>query len=132
MKKTKGLWKIKAALTLVGEIQLSKMRKASKNCKKAQYKTLYDILDYSKDTVYGKEHHFKDIMNEKDVDSFFELYRKHVPLNDYEDLRPYIERHKNGEENVLFQGKAKLYATTSGTTNEPKWIPYSYKFYGDV
>lgn len=132
MKKTKGLWKIKAALTLVGEIQLSKMRKASKNCKKAQYKTLYDILDYSKDTVYGKEHHFKDIMNEKDVDSFFELYRKQVPLNDYEDLRPYIERHKNGEENVLFQGKAKLYATTSGTTNEPKWIPYSYKFYGDV
>ena len=107
MKKTKGLWKIKAALTLVGEIQLSKMKKASKNCKKAQYKTLYNILDYSKDTVYGKEHHFEEIMNEKNVDSF-ELYRKHVPLNDYEDLRPYIERHKTEKRMYFFKGRLNL------------------------
>ena len=132
MKKTKGLWKIKAALTLVGEIQLAKMRKASKNCKLSQYKALYSILEYSRNTIYGKEHHFDEILAQTDTDSFFSLYRKYVPINDYENLRPYIERHKNGEENVLFQGKAKLYATTSGTTSEPKWIPYSYKFYDDV
>jgi hypothetical protein len=55
-----------------------------------------------------------------------------VPVNDYEDLRPYIERHKNGEADVLFPGKPKLYGTTSGTTKEPKWIPVPEQYYQDV
>jgi hypothetical protein len=58
--------------------------------------------------------------------------RKNVKINDYEDLRPYVERHKNGEADILFPGKPKLYATTSGTTKEPKWIPITEQYYQDV
>jgi hypothetical protein len=38
-------------------------------------------------------------------------------VNDYEALRPYVERHKHGEADILFPGKPVLYATTSGTTS---------------
>jgi len=62
----------------------------------------------------------------------FSLYQKYVPINDYEDLRPYIERHKDGEPNILFPGKPKFYATTSGTTKEPKWIPVTERYYRQV
>jgi hypothetical protein len=56
-----------------------------------------------------------------------------VPVNDsFEPLRPYVERHKKGEEDSLFPGKPDMYATTSGTTAEPKWVPMTHKYLKDV
>ena len=43
-----------------------------------------------------------------------------------------VERHKHGEENVLFPGKPMMYATTSGTTNSPKWIPVTETYYTNI
>jgi hypothetical protein len=85
----------------------------------------------SRDTVYGREHNFQAILEAPGQD-IFEAFNKHVPINNYEDLRPYVERHKNGEADVLFPGKPKMYGTTSGTTKEPKWIPITERYYHDV
>ena len=52
--------------------------------------------------------------------------------SEYESFRPYVERHKHGEANVLIPGKPLMYATTSGTTSKPKWIPISQKYMKDV
>jgi len=123
---------IKIALTIVGKKGLREMTKASKNCKKAQADTLRRTLTAAKDTVYGKEHHFAEILTAKTPEELFSLYQKNVKINDYEDFRPYVERHKNGEADILFPGKPKLYATTSGTTKEPKWIPITEQYYQDV
>ena len=131
-KRIKKWWLIRLALTIVGKKGLREMTKASKDGKKAQAETLRDILTISKDTVYGKEHKFDEILNAKTPEELFSLYQKNVPVNDYEDLRPYVERHKNGETDILFPGKPKLYATTSGTTKEPKWIPVTEKYYKEV
>ena len=90
------------------------------------------ILDFAKDTEYGREHHFADILQAKDDRELYQLYQENVQPNDYEDLRPYVERHKNGECNVLFPDKPALYATTSGTTKEPKWIPITQRYLKDV
>ena len=128
----KGWWLIRLALTIVGKKGLREMTKASKNGKKAQDNVLRHILTTSKDTIYGKEHHFEEILGAKTPEELFELYRKYVPINDYEDLRPYVERHKNGESDVLFPGKPRMYATTSGTTKEPKWIPVTDQYYKEV
>lgn len=130
--KTKGLWKINAALTIAGKLQWHKLDKAAKDCKKAQEKTLRGILEYAKDSVYGKEHNFAKILEAKDADDLFKAYQANVKWNDYEDFRPYVERHKHGEENVLFPGKPKMYATTSGTTSEPKWIPITNEYYSNI
>jgi hypothetical protein len=128
----KGWWLIKLLLTIAGKKCIKEMNKASKDGKKASAICLRNILTISKDTFYGKEHHFNDILAAKTNDELFELYRKNVSINDYEDLRSYIERHKNGEPDILFPGKPKFYATTSGTTKEPKWIPVTEQYYQEV
>ena len=69
-------------------------------------------------TVYGKEHNFADIKS-------YEDYKKNVPLNTYEDLRPYMNRVLEGEKNVLWPGKPKYVVGTSGTTGGIKYIPLS-------
>jgi hypothetical protein len=128
----KGWWLIRFALSAIAKKGLKEMDKASKNGKKAQEEILRRILIYAKDTVYGKEHHFDEILQAPTAEELFNRYRKNVPINDYEALRPYVERHKNGESDILFPGKPKFYATTSGTTKEPKWIPVTEEYYREV
>ncbi|MDR1058155.1 MAG: GH3 auxin-responsive promoter family protein [Treponema sp.] len=131
-KRVKGWWLIRLALTIIGKKGLKELDKASAEGKKAIAKTLRNILEISKDTVYGKEHHFGEIIAAGTEDELFARYRNYAPINDYEDFRPYVERHKSGESDVLFPGKPKMYATTSGTTKDPKWIPITETYYQEV
>ena len=130
--RTKQWWLTKICLTIVGKKGLWELNKVSKNGKKALYDSLKGILTASKDTVYGKEHHFEKILAAETPEKMFSLYRELVPINDYENLCSYIERHKNGEPDILVPGKPKFYATTSGTTKEPKWIPVTEQYYRQV
>ncbi len=124
---------INFVLWLVGGSQMLRLRFWSRHPRHAAERTLRDILTISRDTIYGREHHFDIILSASNADDLFRLYRQYVPVNDsFETLRPYVERHKNGEENVLFPGKPDMYATTSGTTNEPKWVPMTHKYLKDV
>ncbi len=112
---------------------MMRLRFWSRHPRHAAEKTLRDILNISRDTVYGKEHHFDVILSATNADDLFRLYRQYVPVNNsFETLRPYVERCKHGEENILFPGKPDMYATTSGTTSEPKWIPMTHKYLKDV
>ena len=131
-KRIKKWWLIRLALTIVGKKILKEMTRASKDGKKAQADCLRRILTTAKDTVYGKEHRFDEILAAATAEELFSRYQKNVKINDYEDLRPYIERHKNGEKDILFPGKPRMYATTSGTTKEPKWIPVTDQYYQEV
>ncbi|MDR3139216.1 MAG: GH3 auxin-responsive promoter family protein [Treponema sp.] len=130
--RVKGWWFIRFALTIVGKKGIGELKKASKNALIAQEKALRSFLADAKDTVYGKEHHFEDILKAGTPEELFAKYREQVPINEYENLRPYIDRHKKGEADVLFAGKPKMYATTSGTTKEPKWIPITERYYQEV
>ena len=101
-------------LGMAGGIQYNALVKASKDPRKSSEKTLREILSYAKDTVYGREHHFDEILQAKDDKELYALYRKWVKPNEYEDLRPYVERHKHGEKYSLFPGKPVFFANTSG------------------
>ena len=126
-------WIINTMLCIVGGMQTLRLRFWSRKPRHTAEKTLRDILTISRNTVYGKEHHFDRILSATTADDLFRLYRLYVPVNNsFETLRPYVERHKHGEENVLFPGKPDMYATTSGTTSEPKWIPMTHKYLKDV
>ncbi len=119
-------------LGCAGGIQYLSLKKASRNPRKSQEKTLRAILMYARDTEYGKEHHFAEILEAPTDTELFARYQKYVQLNDYEDIRPYVEKHKNGGENILFPGKPLMYATTSGTTNEPKWVPITKEYLNNI
>ena len=119
-------------LGMAGGIQYLKLKSATKNPRKTSEATLRSILEYAKDTVYGKEHDFAYILQAADDVELYKRYQEKVPAQDYENLRPYVERHKNGESGILFPGKPVLYATTSGTTSEPKWIPITKEYLSNI
>ena len=83
-----------------------------------QQKTFSNLIHDAKDTVFGTDHHF-------DAIESYEDFKKNVPVRDYEELRPYIKRVVNGEENILWPGKPAYLAKTSGTTSGVKYIPIS-------
>lgn len=118
-----------AIMSLPGRMSLAR---ASRNPEKASARTLRKILNLAKNTAYGKEHHFGAIVKARKPEQLFRLYEKSVRASEYESFRPYVERHKHGETNVLIPGKPLMYATTSGTTSKPKWIPISQKYMKDV
>ena len=119
-------------LGMAGGIQYLALKKADRNPRKSSEKTLRSILKYAKDSVYGKEHDFSYILEAEDDTELYRRYNEKVPVNDYEALRPYVERHKHGESDILFPGKPVLYATTSGTTSEPKWIPITKEYLSNI
>jgi hypothetical protein len=84
----------------------------------AQKKVFNKIIEQAKDTSFGKDHAFATIKN-------YEDFKQNIPVADYEELRPYIERVAGGEENVLWPGKPLYLAKTSGTTSGVKYIPIS-------
>ncbi len=75
-----------------------------------------DLLHLAKDTEFGKEHGFDQIKS-------YEEYCKAVPLRTYEDFLPYVDKILEGNDNVLFPGRPKYFAKSSGTTSNIKFLP---------
>lgn len=86
-----------------------------------QNEWLLNLLSEAKDTEFGKLHGFKAITN-------YEQFKTQVPLQDYESLKPYIERNRRGEQNLLWPSEIKWFAKSSGTTDRSKFIPVSKEF----
>ena len=81
-----------------------------------QNKVFQELIRQAKDTQFGKDHHFVQIQSPAD-------FAQQVPVRDYEELKPYVDRVVKGEENVLWKGKPLYFAKTSGTTSGAKYIP---------
>ncbi len=94
------------------------IRNWSSDAVNRQEKILQHLLTKAGDTAFGRDHQFSGIRN-------YEDFKKAVPIRDYEDLKGYIERIKNGESDVLWPGKPAYLAKTSGTTSGVKYIPMS-------
>ncbi|MET4080200.1 hypothetical protein ABIB40_000140 [Pedobacter sp. UYP30] len=86
------------------------------NAVAAQQKTMLKIVRMAGQTSFGVNHQFNEIKNYQD-------FKKRVPIADYEELKPYIERVVAGEPDVFWPGKPLYFAKTSGTTSGVKYIP---------
>jgi hypothetical protein len=84
-----------------------------------QEKWLTTLVEKAKKTAFGADHNFAGIKT-------YEDFKKNVPVRDYEDLKPYIEKILKGEQDVLWPGKPLYLAKTSGTTSGVKYIPISH------
>ena len=82
-----------------------------------QREVLMHLVSRAKDTEYGRQHDFGGINS-------YEQFAKNVPVNTYEELKGCIDRMRHGETDVLWPGRVKWYAKSSGTTNDKsKFIP---------
>jgi len=83
-----------------------------------QHKVFENLIRQAAKTSFGQDHHFDDIKSYSD-------FKSKVPVRDYETIKPYVEKVKAGEEDVLWKGKPLYFAKTSGTTSGAKYIPIS-------
>jgi hypothetical protein len=81
-----------------------------------QERIMSDLVGKGSRCIYGKAHRFNLIRN-------YEDFKKHVPIIDYEELRPLVERISTGEKSILWPGLPIYFAKTSGTTSGTKYIP---------
>lgn len=92
--------------------------KWKKDAVRVQQRTMHHLVDQASSTAFGRDHDFAGIRS-------YEDFKQRVPVRDYEELRTYIERVVDGEEDVLWPGKPRYFAKTSGTTSGVKYIPIS-------
>lgn len=86
-----------------------------------QNECLMKLLDSAKNTEWGKKYGYSDIFTA-------EQFKEQVPIQDYEGLKPYIERVRRGEQNILWPTEIKWFAKSAGTTNDKsKFIPVSHE-----
>ncbi len=81
-----------------------------------QDKVFKNLIKEGQNTAFGKDHKFSGITN-------YSEFKARVPIRDYEDLKPYVDRVVAGEADVLWKGKPLYFAKTSGTTSGAKYIP---------
>jgi len=83
---------------------------------KTQDKVFKGLIQRAAGTQFGKDHKFSEIQT-------YAQFVERVPIRDYEDLKPYVDRMVAGEANILWPEKPLYFAKTSGTTSGAKYIP---------
>ncbi len=77
------------------------------------------LINTSKDTLWGKQYNYTSIDN-------YNSFKNRVPIQDYDDVKPFVERIQKGEKNILWPSEIKWFAKSSGTTSDKsKFIPVS-------
>lgn len=94
------------------------IRKEMQTAVEDQEKIFRDLLKTGRITDFGKDHRLSEVTRH---DEFIQA----VPIRDYEQFKPYIDKIKEGKHNVLWRGKPLYFAKTSGTTSGVKYIPIS-------
>lgn len=83
----------------------------------SQREVLQDIVTSAQYTEFGKLHGFSDLFN-------LRSFKQSVPIQEYDDVKPYIQRIMDGEQNLLWNTPVSWFAKSSGTTSDKsKFIP---------
>lgn len=82
-----------------------------------QNETLFSLLQSAKNTEWGQKHKYGDVSSHKD-------FQDSSPIQDYNKIKPYVDRLRDGEKDLLWPGEVKWFAKSSGTTSDKsKFIP---------
>ncbi len=75
------------------------------------------LIDSAKNTEWGKKYGYAELSSP-------ESFKARVPLQDYDSLKPFVDRMMKGEQNILWPTEVKWFAKSSGTTSDKsKFIP---------
>lgn len=107
------------AISSLARMRLWRIEGWKNNPLDAQREVLQDLVTSAQYTEFGRKYHFHELFNVR-------AFKEAVPIHEYDDLKPYIERIMNGEQNILWNTPIYWFAKSSGTTSDKsKFIPVS-------
>ncbi|MEI7964381.1 MAG: GH3 auxin-responsive promoter family protein [Chitinophagaceae bacterium] len=110
---------LSSAISKIARMRLWRIEKWINHPVAAQREVLQNLVTTAQYTEFGKKYQFSKLFTVKE-------YKKKVPIHEYDDIKPYILRMMEGEENVLWNTPVKWFAKSSGTTSDKsKFIPIS-------
>ncbi|MDL2212615.1 GH3 auxin-responsive promoter family protein [Bacteroides sp. OttesenSCG-928-D19] len=91
-----------------------------------QHKVLMGLLKKAQNTEWGLEYDYKSIKT-------YNQFKDRVPIQVYDDIKPYVKRMRAGEKNLIWPSEIKWFAKSSGTTNDKsKFLPISKESLRDI
>src|SRR3954451_18800325 len=108
---------ISPAISRLARLRYAQIEEWTTNPLTAQREVLQNLITHGQYTEFGRKHHFTDIFS-------IRTFKQSVPISEYNDVKPYIERLMQGEENLLWNTPVNWFAKSSGTTSDKsKFIP---------
>lgn len=101
------------------------LKKSANTAIEDQERIFKQHIKVLRNTDFGKDHRLNEVND-------FASFAQAVPVRDYEMLKPYIEKIKEGKHNVLWKGQPIYFAKTSGTTSGVKYIPITKDSIGNL
>jgi GH3 auxin-responsive promoter len=95
-----------------------RFRRALSRVREEQERVLLQTLRKNQLSEFGRLHRFSSIRTVAE-------YRQRVPLREYDDYCPYVDRIAHGAPQVLTEERVRLFEPTSGSASAAKWIPYT-------
>lgn len=107
------------AISRLARLRLWRMENWVSDPVAAQREVLQHLITSAQYTEFGRKYNFEKLFSIKE-------YKNHVPIHEYDDIKPYIVKMMNGEENILWNTPVNWFAKSSGTTSDKsKFIPIS-------
>lgn len=114
------------AISRLARMRMWRIESAVSNPLAAQREVLQDLVTSAQYTEFGRKHGFSSLFS-------LRAFKESVPIHEYEDLKPYIERMMDGEQQVLWNTPIQWFAKSSGTTSDrSKFIPISQESLEDT
>ena len=110
---------LSSAISKLARMRLWRIENWSNHPVAAQREVLQELVTAAQYTEFGRKYNFSKLFTLKE-------FKKRVPIHEYDDIKPYILRMMNGEQNILWNTPIKWFAKSSGTTSDKsKFIPIS-------
>jgi len=107
------------AISSLARMRLWRIEAWKNNPIDAQREVLQDLVSSAQYTEFGRKYDFSNLFTVRE-------FKDAIPIHEYNDLKPYIERNMNGEQNILWNTPIYWFAKSSGTTSDKsKFIPVS-------
>ncbi|MFM7838956.1 MAG: GH3 auxin-responsive promoter family protein, partial [Chitinophagaceae bacterium] len=105
------------AISSLARLRLWRIEGWKNNPIEAQREVLQDLVTSAQYTEFGRRYHFSELFS-------LRAFKEAVPIHEYEDLKPYISRILEGEQQILWNTPVHWFAKSSGTTSDKsKFIP---------
>ncbi|KAA6345635.1 hypothetical protein EZS27_006816 [termite gut metagenome] len=108
------------------DLRLNEIDKYATHAGEIQQKVFSRLVRKAEQTEWGIKYDYKSIRS-------YEDYKNRVPIQTYDNIKPYTDRLRAGESNILWPSTIRWFAKSSGTTNDKsKFLPVSKEALIDI